>query len=370
MIKRLVSILCLVVLSLPVIAQTGHPTESPVGYMPFVNPLLPTPVMDSTSIARYLPMYASAPNCVRKGQLYYDTGTDKARYCSVTGSPGTWNDIGTSGGPISATTITTSGRISAGTDLYFTANSQFIVSVSGTDAHTMILGFTGPSDGNVKPNAVLFGAASDGAADTGVTRNAAGAVEFNNGTPGTFRDAIGRSFNFSATKSSSSPALTVGSGTGITVNAGGEIRETVYKVTIASTAFVCAATTCDVTVATLPAKTQITAVMADLTTTYACASVCTTSTLSMVFGRGAGGSQWLASFDADASTAQFGDADAELGTTMTRATAIQAGSFESWSSTQAAVLRLTSGTGNIGNGAATNLSQGSVTIYLRTTVFP
>lgn len=168
----------------------------------------------------------------------------------------------------------------------------------------------------------------------------------------------------------SAPALTVGSGTGVTVNDVGSLRELVYKVTIDRTAFVAAAVTSDVTIATFPAKTQLVAVMADLTQTFACTATCTSSTLSFVLGRGSGGAQFLASFDADAAAAQFGDADAELGTTMTRAAAIQAGSFEAWASTQAVVLRLTSGTGNIGNGSATNLSQGSVTIYLVARVLP
>jgi len=85
------------------------------------------------------------------------------------------------------------------------------------------------------------------------------------------------------------PAITAGAATGLTVNDTGQIRETVYKATVASTAFVSAAVTSDVTIGTLPAKTQLAAVMADLTQTFACASTCTTSTLSMVLGRGAGG---------------------------------------------------------------------------------
>lgn len=167
-----------------------------------------------------------------------------------------------------------------------------------------------------------------------------------------------------------SPQITSGAATGIALNNAGELREVVYKVTVTPAAFIAAAVTADATIATLPAKTQITAVLADLTQTFACTATCTSSTLSMVLGRGAGGAQFLASFDADASATQFGDADAEMGTTMTRAAAIQGGSFEAWASTQAVVLRLTSGTGNIGNGAATNLSQGSVTIYLVTRVMP
>src|SRR6185295_4741634 len=63
----------------------------------------------------------------------------------------------------------------------------------------------------------------------------------------------------------SSSQITSGSGTGITVNSSGLVRDTVYKVTIASTAFVCNAVTCDVTIGTLPAKTWLKMAFADLT---------------------------------------------------------------------------------------------------------
>jgi hypothetical protein len=161
-------------------------------------------------------------------------------------------------------------------------------------------------------------------------------------------------------------AITAGSATGLTVNSSGDVRDLDYKVTLATTAFVCNATTCDVTIGTLPADTMLVNVYAKLTTTFACTATCTTSTLSMILGKGAGGAEYLASFDADAATGVFGDADAELGTLMTRAAAIQGGTYNTTS--QAVVLRLTSGTGVIGNGSATNLSQGSVSITLTTRV--
>src|SRR3972149_6408276 len=87
-------------------------------------------------------------------------------------------------------------------------------------------------------------------------------------------------------------------------------RSVVYKVPVLSTNCVAAATTCDLTIATLPAKAFLKAVIADLTTTYACTAVCTTATLSGTLGTSAGGTQLLASMDLDAAAAQFGDADA------------------------------------------------------------
>lgn len=155
-------------------------------------------------------------------------------------------------------------------------------------------------------------------------------------------------------------------GTGVSMT--GQVVWMQYKATITNTVAACitAATTCDVTIATLPAKTILKGVYADLTATFTCGATCTTATLSGVVGRGSGGAEFLASMDLDASTTQFGDVDAEMGTQLTRAAAIQGGILGSWAGTTNVVLRITSGTGNLGTGAATNLNAGSITFYLLT----
>lgn len=164
-------------------------------------------------------------------------------------------------------------------------------------------------------------------------------------------------------------SITAGTAAGLTVNqAGFQTGGVVYQVTVATTAFVCAAVTCDVTIATLPANTRLMAADATIATVFACTATCTSTTLSLLLGKGSGGSEYLASFDADAATGWFGDADAEMGTQLTRAAAIQGGTFSAAS--QAVVLRLTSGTGNIGTGAVTNLSTGSLVVRLTTVVMP
>ena len=178
---------------------------------------------------------------------------------------------------------------------------------------------------------------------------------------------------FGTTADLSTPAVTAGSGTGVTVNKAGQVRELVYQVTITYANCVAAATTCDLTVATLPAKTFLKRVFADLTTTYACAQTCTTATLSGTLGTSAGGTELLASMDLDAATAQFGDADAELGASMNAAArtangALIPGVLMSWASTTTVTFRITSGTGNLGAAGVTNLSQGSITFYLTTEV--
>lgn len=85
----------------------------------------------SSLVARYLPRYASAPNCVRTFQLYGDTGTGKVRFCSVVGTPGTWNDLvaGSSAGISSLNGLT-------GTTQTFANDTNVTISSSGT-AHTV-----------------------------------------------------------------------------------------------------------------------------------------------------------------------------------------------------------------------------------------
>jgi hypothetical protein len=159
--------------------------------------------------------------------------------------------------------------------------------------------------------------------------------------------------------------VTQGGATGVTVGTFGSIVRQYTKVTVSTAAFTCAALTCDVTLWTVPNTTFVAMVYANLTQTFACTATCTTSTLSLLVGKGGGGAQYLASFDADAATGWFGDADAELGTSLARAAAVQGGVFEP-TGVGTLQIRLTSGTGNIGTGAATNLSQGSVVVYLFT----
>ena len=144
---------------------------------------------------------------------------------------------------------------------------------------------------------------------------------------------------------------------------------------IGFTGCIAAALTCDFTVATLPARTFLVRVFADLTTTFACAAVCTTATLSGTLGTTAGGSQLLVTMDLDAAASQFGDADAELGATMNAAARAANGALfpsvlMSWASATTVTFRITSAAGNLGDGVTTNLSQGSITFYLQTERYP
>jgi len=161
--------------------------------------------------------------------------------------------------------------------------------------------------------------------------------------------------------------VTAASGTGVTVNEASLLQRVVYKVTVIQSHWSDASLTQDFTIAQLPAKTRITEIIADITEAFACTATCTSSTLSMVVGTGGGGSTFLDSFDVDAATAQFGIADVERGSALE---GIINGNMPDWSGTENIVARLTSGTGNLGNGSVTNLSGGDITFYITTERMP
>lgn len=167
------------------------------------------------------------------------------------------------------------------------------------------------------------------------------------------------------------PSVTVGTGTGVTVDDSGSVRQVVYKVTVTFANATSNAVTHDLTIATLPAKTFLVHALADVTATYVCEDTCTTATLSATLGSSAGGNQYLLSFDLDAAAAQFGDAAAELGASLAAATVpTMTGALGSWASTSAVSYRVTSGTGALATGGVTNLNAGSVTFYLTTVKYP
>ena len=155
--------------------------------------------------------------------------------------------------------------------------------------------------------------------------------------------------------------------TGVTLNNLGHLGRQTWKVTIAKEAWTAAALTQDIAIATFPAKTRLVGAYCD--TTVAFAGLAGTISL-MISGTGADGSI-IADHDVKTAAVTKGLLDADMGTGLTRAARIQDALLLSWTSgSSQPQVRLTSGTGNIGTGAATNLSAGSVTIYLITETMP
>lgn len=152
----------------------------------------------------------------------------------------------------------------------------------------------------------------------------------------------------------------------------GSNRFTTYVVTFPFALFTAAAVTQDITIATVPKKFKVMFLIADVTQAFVCAATCTTATLSMTAGKTAGGAEYLATFDIDAAAATFGLTSAQGGTVFVTGAAVpvQGGDIPSWTAGTTVQARLTSGTGNIGTGTATNFNAGSVTFYLTGLALP
>ncbi len=157
------------------------------------------------------------------------------------------------------------------------------------------------------------------------------------------------------------PAITPGSGTGITVVDSGSVRRQTYKVTVTYLAFAAAQLTQDSVIATFPAKTRITSIIADTTIKYIGGAV---ATCTLMVGKTAGGAEYIAVHDVFTAAVTKGLADADLGTSITRAAAIQGGDLPSWTGTTNVSVRLTSTVAFLNA-----LTQGSTTYYITTEVF-
>ena len=157
-------------------------------------------------------------------------------------------------------------------------------------------------------------------------------------------------------------SITAGSGTGITVNSTGNVNKQVYQVTTTYAAYSDIDTKKGIVIATLPAKTKITGVYADTTVAYTGGAV-TAATL-VVGVTAEDGAEIIASHDVKTAAVVKGLADADMGSAMTRAAAIQGGYLPSWTGTTAVYATISTTGGN------TNaLTAGSTTFYIETERF-
>lgn len=255
----------------------------------------------------------------------------------------------------SATTPTSGMYFPAAGAIAFTTNFEKML-IDGAGIH-------------VGAQPILFGS-SVSADDSTLSRTTANTLALRNGSNAqTF--LIGPTTNYlSLTNADIITAPTQAAGG--TVNTYGDVSGiTKYQITISpaagdcATAFIAGATTADCTIGTLQAGMQVMAVYADVTTPFTCSSTCS-GTKTMTFGKTAGGAEYLVSFSVTG-TVTKGLADADLGTSINRANAIQGGDLPSWSATTALIARFTSGTGFWGTGSATNVNAGTVkfTLFLR-----
>lgn len=132
-----------------------------------------------------------------------------------------------------------------------------------------------------------------------------------------------------ALRLSGSP-ITVGSGTGLTVDEIGDVRRMVYKCTLTYLGLVAAATTAKHTICTLPAGMRILGVIADTTTKYIGGSV---SACTLAVGIDSGNvDAFLEEHDVFAAAIVTGDATADPGVELIAATDT-GGGYIDWAST-------------------------------------
>jgi hypothetical protein len=152
---------------------------------------------------------------------------------------------------------------------------------------------------------------------------------------------------------------TAGSGTGISTIKTGLVRTFVSKITVARTALTAAATTQDITLWTIPAKTRMWRLIADVTAAFDDAAG-PISAVTLTCGKTAGGNEYLLSKSVFATT-QMGTVTGEVGASL----ATYFGDIPSWSATTAVQCRWTSTGGNL-----STLTTGSATFYLEWTNYP
>jgi hypothetical protein len=155
-------------------------------------------------------------------------------------------------------------------------------------------------------------------------------------------------------------AGTAGSGTGITTGRTAALQHYVHKITVARTALTAAATTQDVTIWTVPAKTRVLRMVEDVTAAFDDAAG-PISAVTTTCGTSAGGAQYLASGSVF-SVNTLGDVAAEIGAGLTSATVADIPSF---SATTAIQCRWTSTGGNL-----STLTTGSSDFYIEAVTYP
>lgn len=143
---------------------------------------------------------------------------------------------------------------------------------------------------------------------------------------------------------------------GTTVVCNGEPRRALYTVTVPFSKWSAAAVTKDLTLMTLPAKSKLLTVICDTTAVYDGAGTC-----AIIVGNAAGDNKYIVSHDVKTIPITVGLADADFGTLLTRAGAINGGTMTAtnWASGQAIFARMTSGSGN-----TSTFTVGSTTFYI------
>lgn len=173
-----------------------------------------------------------------------------------------------------------------------------------------------------------------------------------------YASSDGTTVTFAGTIAVGTNAGTPGSGTGFTTNNTGQVVHAVHKITIGEAALDAAGTS-DETIWTVPAKTRVLRMVADVTATFSGGAI---TDMDVVCGPSAGSNGYLISFDVDTAIGTYGEVAAEIGANLLSATYAD---IPSWSTTTAIICRFTCGGGN-----CDTATQGSMTLYIEHLVYP
>ena len=140
----------------------------------------------------------------------------------------------------------------------------------------------------------------------------------------------------------------------------GKLTAGMNKITVSFEELIDASTVHRCTVFDIPSKTKVTSIIADVTEAFAGLA----GTITMMLGDGSATEyEFLLEKDVKTAPITIGMDDAELGAYLAAASNAQGG-YYNWGSTNIMRARFTSGSGNFGDGAVTNLTAGSVDFYV------
>lgn len=147
-------------------------------------------------------------------------------------------------------------------------------------------------------------------------------------------------------------------GVNVNMNGGfiGRLGDTWARIIIPFATLQAGALTKDLAILAVPAASQITKAIAQVTTAFTGPA----GPLNFILGTTVGGAELLASFSAS-SIADFGLVNADMGTALAPAALVQGGDYAFWAAGGFIRLRLTSGSGNL-----SGLTAGSLRLFIKT----
>jgi hypothetical protein len=137
------------------------------------------------------------------------------------------------------------------------------------------------------------------------------------------------------------------------------VSTVIQKYTIPYTYLVDASLTANFAFLDIQAGGKVVGVYANVTQAF----VLGASTINLAIGYGGSSNEFILAKTVSGFTGPIGEADADLGTALARATAVQSG-YINLSATATVTARFTSTVGNFGNGTVTTATAGSVIIYV------